>query len=119
MLFRSAPDAAALTAAKPCQDEAKALGLAIREGIGGEPRNVAKGTAQDQAVPLTNEGAVFTYAVGLEPAKNAANVRQHLMQRVMEDLTEMSRAEVTALKALQNYSDNPTVDGTTEQPAPE
>lgn len=116
---KAAPDAAALTAAKPCQDEAKALGLAIREGIGGEPRNVAKGTAQDQAVPLTNEGAVFTYAVGLEPAKNAANVRQHLMQRVMEDLTEMSRAEVTALKALQNYSDNPTVDGTTEQPAPE
>jgi hypothetical protein len=116
---KGAPDAAALAAAKPCNDEAKAIGLSIREGIGGEPRSVAKGAGPDQAVPLTNEGAVFTYAVGLEPAKNAANVRQHLMARVQEDLTEMSRAEVTALKALQNYSDNPTVDGSTEQPAPE
>jgi hypothetical protein len=115
----AAPDANALAAAKPCNDENKAIGLSIREGIGGEPRNVAKGTGLDAAVPLTNDGAVFTYAVGLEPAKNAATVRQHLMQRVQEDLTEMSRAEVTALKALQNYSDTPTVDGSTEQPAPE
>ncbi len=111
--------AAALAGAKPCNDEGKAIGLHIREGIGGEPRAVAKGTGTDQAVPLTNDGAIFTYAVGLEPAKNAAAYRHQLMQRVTEDLTEMSRAEVTALKALQNYSDNPTVDGSTEQPAPE
>lgn len=113
------PDANALVAAKACNDENKAIGLSIREGIGGEPRTVAKGTAHDQAVSLTNDGAIYTYAVGLEPAKNAAAVRQHLMQRVQEDLTEMSRAEVTALKALQNYSDTPTVDGSTEQPPPE
>ena len=111
--------AAALAGAKPCNDEGKAVGLQIRTQIGGEPKAVAKGTAPEQAVPLTNEGTIFTYAVGLEPAKNALNVRQSLMKRVQDDLTEMSRAEVTALKALQNYSDNPTVDGTSEQPAPE
>lgn len=111
--------AAALAAAKPCNDEGKAVGLQIRTQIGGEPKTVAKGTAPDQAVPLTNEGTIFTYAVGLEPAKNAHHVRQSLMKRVTDDLTDMSRAETTALKALQNYSDNPTVDGSSEQPAPE
>jgi hypothetical protein len=114
------PDpAAALAGAKPCDDEKSAVGLSIRTSIGAEPKSVAKGTGVDQAVPLTNEGTVFTYAVGLEPAKNALNVRQQLMKRVQDDLTEMNRSEVTALKALQNYSDSPTVDGSSEQPAPE
>jgi len=109
----------ALADAKPCQDEAKAIGLKIRDGIGVEPKIVAKGTAPEQAVPLTNEGPIYTYAIGLEPAKNAMAVRDHLMQKVAEDLTEMNRAETTALKALSNYADNPTVDGSSEQPAPE
>jgi hypothetical protein len=107
-----------LAALQPCEDVGKALAFKIRETIGGTEKVLPKGTAPEQVMFLQPEGPVFTYAVGLEPAKNAQKVRDFMMSRVAEALAEMSQAETTTLKAMQAYSDNPDVDGSNPQPEP-
>jgi hypothetical protein len=108
-------DTAAL---KNCEDPSKAIAFKVQESLGGEEKTLAKGTGADQVVFLPPTGNVFNYAIGLEPAKNAANVRDFMMKRIQETVDEMDKAEKTALKALENYASNPNVDGSNEQPDP-
>ncbi len=107
-----------LDALQPCDDLGKALALKIREQVGGAEKVVPKGTAVDQVMFMLPEGQVFQSAVALDPAKNAEKVRDFMMSRVAEGLKEMNQAETTAIKAMQNYSDNPDVDGSNPQPEP-
>lgn len=95
---------------KPCEDMGKALAFEIQE-FGGEPKVVARGAGEGQAVMLVPEGSVYNYVVGLEPGKNAANLYKVMLGRVEENLTEMNGAEEKALAALAKYSDDPNVDG--------
>jgi hypothetical protein len=107
-----------LAALKPCEDSSKALAFKIREAPGGADKVVPKGAAAGQAVLLSSEGAVYGYAIGLEPRRNAAVLFSGMMQRIDERLAEMNKAEGTALKALANYADSPDVDGSSPQPDP-
>ena len=107
-----------LDALTPCEDLGKALAFKIREQIGGAEKVLPKGGGPEQVVFLVPEGQVFQSAIGLEPGKNAEKVRDFMMARVAEGLKEMNQAETTAVKAMQNYSDNPDVDGSNPQPEP-
>ncbi|MFO0636331.1 MAG: hypothetical protein U0168_26170 [Nannocystaceae bacterium] len=103
---------------KECDDPAKAVGFKIKDSLQGEDKTVAKGTAADQVSLIAPSGAVYNYAVGQEPAKNALLVRNFMLKRVKETLDEMNSAETTAKKALENYASNPDVDGGNPQPEP-
>lgn len=105
----------------PCPQgkEGDAVGFGIHTAIGGEETVVPKGTEENQVVPLLPTGTVYNYAVGLEPAKNAQKVYASLYARVNERLEAMNKAERIALRALENYAEDPTVDaGTAPQPDP-
>lgn len=108
-------DAASL---KDCDDPATATAYKVVDGIGAAEKVVPKGTAADQVTLIAPAGGVYTYAVGQEPAKNAARMRDFLMKGIADKLAEMSAAETTALKALENYASNPDVDGSNPQPEP-
>lgn len=97
---------------KPCggDEMGKAVAFEIQE-FGSEPKVVARGAGEGQAVMLVPEGSVYSYAIGLEPGKNAANLYKVMLGRVEENLTEMNGAEEKALAALAKYSDDPNVDG--------
>jgi len=103
---------------KNCADPGKAAAFKVQESLGAEEKTLARGTAVDQVVFLPPTGNVFTYAIGQEPAKNSANVRDFMMKRIQETVDDMDKAEKTALKALENYASNPNVDGSNEQPDP-
>jgi hypothetical protein len=101
-----------------CEDPGKAIAFKVQESLGAEEKTLAKGTGPDQVVFLPPTGNVFAYAIGQEPKKNSANVRDFMMKRIEETTDEMAKAEKTALKALENYASNPNVDGSNEQPDP-
>jgi hypothetical protein len=102
----------------PCEgDSSKAQGYLVRDAVGAEPVAVPKGMDKGQALPLGTDG-LFSYAVGLEPGKNAAKVYGMLLNKVTERLESMNKAESLALTALKNYADSPTVDDSTSQPEP-
>lgn len=95
---------------KPCEDASKAVVFETQE-FGGEPKLMPRGTGEGQAVMLVPDGTVYSYAIGLEPGKNAANLYKVMIGRVDENLTEMNAAEEKAIAALAKYSDDPNVDG--------
>ncbi len=106
---------------KPCPDDksaAKAVGYMVRESLGAEPVPVPRGIGDKQVVPLVPDGQIFTYAVGMEPKKNAQVVFNALVRRIEARLENMNKAEKIALTALKNYAENPTVDGEDAQPDP-
>ena len=107
-----------LAALKPCEDPSKAIAFKVQESLGGEEKTLPRGAGADQVMFLPPTGQIYNYAVGLEPAKNAANVRDFMMKRVTETLAEMNKAEDSALKALANYAENPDVDGSNPQSEP-
>ncbi len=108
-------DLAALTA---CPDPSKAVAFKVQESLGGAEKTLVRGTAQDQVMFLAPSGQIYNYAVGLEPAKNAAKVRDFMWKRVKESVDELATTEATVIKAMSNYSDNPDVDGSNPQPEP-
>lgn len=120
MLVEAVKPVCDLEAGTPCPEgkKADAVGYSIREQVGGAERTVPKGTAEGQAVLLRNDGPIYNYAIGLEPNKNALKVYASLLAKVTARLEAMNKAERLALVALQNYSDNPTVDGANPQPEP-
>ena len=104
-----------LAALKPCPDPTKALAFKVQEGLEPTEKVLAKGTAVDQVMFLAPAGQIYNYAIGLEPAKNSAKVRDFMMKRIKETVDEMAPAEAAALKAMANYSENPDAD---PQPEP-
>jgi hypothetical protein len=95
---------------KPCEDLSKAVAFETQE-FGSEPKVMARGAGEGQAILLVPDGSVYQYVVGLEPGKNAANLYKVMLGRVDENLTEMNGAEEKALAALAKYSEDPNVDG--------
>lgn len=107
--------------AKPCPEggAAEAVGYTVLENLGAEPTVFPKGTAPGQVTLLRAGGPIYDYAVGMEPNRNAIIMRNALLGRAKEHLEGMNKAEKAALKALENYADNPDVDGSSPQPDPE
>lgn len=91
--------------------EGEAIGFNIRTDTGGNPTFAALGTEEGQIQPLTPDGSIYGYIVGLNPENNAKIVVGSLLGRIKERLEAMAKAETRALKALQKYSDDPNVDG--------
>ena len=110
-----------LADAKPCPEgqAAAAVGYTVLENLGTETKIFAKGTAPGQVTLLRAGGPIYDYAVGMEPNRNALIMRNALLKRAKDHLDGMSKAEKAAIKALENYADNPNVDGSAEQPDPE
>jgi hypothetical protein len=102
-----------------CQpgQEKNATAYLVREAVGGEPAAAPAGTEEGQVTLVDPEGGMYQYVVGLRPENYAAQAYSGLFGRVKGRLEEMATAEKRALKALQNYSDNPDVDGS-GQPEP-
>ena len=107
--------------AKPCPEGkmGEAVGYTVLENLGAEPTVFAKGTAPGQVTVLRAGGPIYDYAVGMEPNRNAIIMLTGLVGRVKEHLEGMNKAEKAALKALENYAENPDVDGSSPQPDPE
>ncbi len=110
-----------LADAKPCPEDqaAAAVGYTVLENLGAETKVFAKGTAPGQVTLLRAGGPIYDYAVGMEPNRNALIMRNALLMRAKDHLDGMSKAEKAAIKALENYADNPNVDGSADQPDPE
>ena len=111
----------ALETAKPCSEgkAAEALGYTVLETLGTKTKIFPKGTAPGQVTLLRAGGAIYDYAVGMEPNRNAMIMRNALLKRAKDHLEAMNKAEKAAIKALENFADNPNVDGSAEQPDPE
>ncbi len=107
--------------AKPCAEGANGSAIAYKvlESLGSEPVTLPRGTAPGQCMLLRPGGGIYDYAVGMEPNRNAIIMRNGLLKRVKDHLEEMSKVEKAALKALENYTADPNVDGSSEQPDPE
>jgi hypothetical protein len=95
---------------KPCDDLDRAVAFEVQE-FGSEPKVMARGLGENQALLLVPEGSVYQYAVGLEPSKNAANLYKVMIGRIDQNLADMNGAEEKALKSLSKYADDPNVDG--------
>lgn len=97
----------------PCPEgkEAEATGYKIREAVNQEFTVAAKGTEENQVLPLSADSQIYGYIVGLNPENNAKLVAASLFAKVKARLEEMSKAEGRALKALKSYSDDPNIDG--------
>jgi len=110
-----------LDKAKPCPEgkTAEAIGFTVLENLGGQPKVYPKGAAPGQVTLLRAGGPIYDYAVGMEPNRNALIMRNVLLKRAKDHLESMSKAEKGAIKALENYAANPTVDGSVEQKDPE
>ena len=65
----------------------------------------------NQIQPVSADGSVYAYIVGLNPENNAKIVVGSLLGRINERLEAMAKAETRALKALRKYADDPNVDG--------
>lgn len=107
--------------AKPCPEGAKIspVGYTVLENLSAEPTVYPLGTAPGQVTLLRAGGPIYDYAVGMEPQRNAIIMRNALLKRAKDHLDAMSKAEKAATKALENYVEDPNVDGSTEQPDPE
>ncbi len=111
--------APALDSLKPCDDSGAAVGFKVRDTLAGEPVVMLKGFGKDQVTIVVPDQEIYSFAVGLEPNKNALNVLDFQLKRVTEQLERMNSAEKTALKALENYADSPDVDGSNAQSDPD
>lgn len=115
-------DEAALEAAKatfkPCEDAEAAVGFKVMDSLQSEPKVMFKGLGKDQVTIVVPDQDIYTYAVGMEPNKNALNQLDFQLTRISERLDAMNKAEKIALKALSKYAESPDVDGSTEQPDP-
>lgn len=106
--------------AESCTDaSAKPVAYSVVDAIGGEPRVLPRGTGTGQGMMIEREGAIYTYAIGMEPQKNAIVFRDQLIRRIGEHLEAMGKAEKTAQRALSNYADNPNIDGPAPDPGVE
>ncbi len=94
----------------PCAAGTEPAGWNIRTDTGGAPSFATVGTGEGQIQPLSPEGTIYGYIVGLNPENNAKIVVGSLLGRINERLEAMSKAEGRALKALKRYSDDPNVD---------
>jgi hypothetical protein len=107
----------------PCADGdfSKAVAYEVIDAFaeGTKPKVVPRGSGEGQATLVTADGEVYAYAVGANPARNAVILREGLVQRVEDHLEAMVKIEKIAAKALEKYAQDPTVDGSTEQPDPE
>lgn len=113
------PEGGDTSGLKSCGSEAKdAVAFKVQQDVGSEPVVALRGTGEGQVMLLLPEG-LYGYAIGQNPANNAKVIRDAMIGRVTERLEAMNKAEQTALTALSNYSENPTVDDSTAQPAPE
>lgn len=110
-----------LETAKPCTSDkaAQAIGYTVLESLGADAKIFAKGTAPGQVTVLRAGGPIYDYAVGMEPNRNALIMRNLLLKRAKDHLESMNKAEKAAIKALENFAENPNVDGSAEQPDPE
>lgn len=110
-----------LETAKPCPGDkaAQAIGYTVLESLGADTKIFAKGTAPGQVTVLRAGGPIYDYAVGMEPNRNALIMRNLLLKRAKDHLESMNKAEKAAIKALENFAENPNVDGSAEQPDPE
>ena len=102
---------------KPCNDGGDAVAYLIQDAPGSEPRRVPRGTDANEATMLLNDGEIYQLAIGAKPERNAGTIRDAMIGRVKERLEAMAKAERTALKALENYAENPNVDGSNPPPA--
>jgi len=106
--------------AQSCTDSnAKPVAYSVVDIIGGEPRTLPRGTGTGQGMMLERDGAIYTYAIGMEPQKNAVMFRDQLIRRIGEHLEAMGKAEKAAQQALSNYAENPNVDGPAPDPGVE
>lgn len=107
-------------ALKPCEDATKAVAYLARVGISeaDKPKLLIRGYEKGQMQLMLPQGGIYSYAVGLEPNKNALKIRDTLFKRVKDGLERMNKAEKVTLKALEAYADNPTIDGDNPQPDP-
>ena len=94
-------------------------GKLVWEGGEAVVATTVKGAAPGQVTLLRAGGPIYDYAVGMEPNRNALIMRNVLLKRAKDHLESMSKAEKGAIKALENYAANPTVDGSVEQKDPE
>ncbi len=96
----------------PCPEgkDAEAIGYNVRAETGGTPAFAPIGSGDGQVLPLSNEGSVYGYIVGLNPENNAKIVVGSLIGRINERLEAMNKAEGRALKSLKRYSTEPNVD---------
>jgi hypothetical protein len=97
----------------PCPEgkEGDATGYQIREAVNQEFTVAARGTDDNQVLPLSADSQIYGYIVGLNPENNAKLVAASLFAKVKSRLEEMNKAEGRALKALKSYSENPNIDG--------
>jgi hypothetical protein len=105
----------------PEGDFGKAVAFKILDKIEDPPKPVVvpKGTGDGQAVLLSTDGGIYGVAVGMEPNRNAVIYRNSLVTRINDHLEQMVKVEKSAKKALEKYAEDPTVDGSVEQPDPE
>jgi hypothetical protein len=104
---------------KPCSEGGDAVAYLVQENVGSEPRRAWRGTEPDQATMLLSEGGIYQVAIGEKPERNAGVMRDQKLGRVKERLEAMAKAERIALAALENYAENPNVDGSNPPPNPE
>jgi hypothetical protein len=96
----------------PCTGEKdEPVGFNVRADTGAAPAPALIGTEEGNIMPVTADGTVYAYIVGLNPENNAKIVVGSLLGRINERLEAMAKAETRALKALRKYSDDPNVDG--------
>lgn len=87
--------------------ETEAAGYAVRQEIGGPEAIVSK----EEAIPLLPTGKIFTYAFTETPAKNALISYAKLVAKVESRMEKMAKLEKKAVEALEQFSDDPNVDG--------
>jgi hypothetical protein len=109
---------AAKAALKACDSSDDATGFKVMTSLQTEPVVMLKGSGKDQVQLIIPDQDIYTYAVGMEPNKNALNQLDFQLSRISERLDAMNKAEKIALKALSKYSDDPDVDGSNPQPDP-
>jgi hypothetical protein len=96
----------------PCgEGKDEPVGFNVRAETGGAPGPALIGTEDGQIQPVSADGSVYAYIVGLNPENNAKIVVGSLLGRINERLEAMAKAETRALKALRKYADDPNVDG--------
>lgn len=97
----------------PCPEgkEGEATGFKVRDTVNADWAVAQRGTEEGQVLPLSADGQIFSYVVGLNPENNAKLVAASLFAKVKQRLEDMAKAETRALKALKSYSDDPNVDG--------
>lgn len=109
---------AAKEALKACEDPDAAAGFKVMTSLQGEPVVLLEGTGKGQVQQIAPDQGIYTFAVGMEPNKNALAQVEFQLKRINERLEAMNKAEKIALQALSKYAESPDVDGSNPQPDP-